>query len=204
MGLDLSLTALPPAAGFALAKARARPAYAAEFDKILDPDHLRQHLRMLAATPADPAAAVLREMLADTEQILTQLPAGQPLLTFYSGTRGYATLDYLLEAWLAARGQPLPAGRYVFYGGTALDSNGEHAYFQYLTPAQVAAVAAVLAAADFAALLEFYDYERLWELGVYKLTRPQSLPYLAEEYAELQAFYRAAATQGAAVLARRE
>ncbi|SET35349.1 DUF1877 family protein [Hymenobacter actinosclerus] len=190
MALDLTLTALPAAARFALDKARARAEYAAEFDKILEPDKLRQHLVMIRRSSNGTPEALLLELLADAEQ-LRPLPLPEPP-EFYSYSRGYATLDHLLAAWLQARGQPRQLGNYVFYSGTPLDTNGQHAYFHYLRPAQVQGIDHILRQAKFADLLGHYDYERLSEQGVYKLTRPEHLPYLEEEYAALRAFFGAA------------
>ena len=106
-------------------------------------------------------------------------------------------LRYLLESGYLTQGQQEP----IFYGGSDIDYAKQHIQLRYLDNKKTSEICFLLKGIDFNDLLPYYDYEKMKEAGVYKLTRPESLEHLRTEFEELKEFYKNAQEIDAFILA---
>jgi hypothetical protein len=160
---------------------------------------------MVQANPSEKDfEASLMELIKDSELITGFYPdKTTKSYRFHSRTRGYATLDYLLQHYLFDRSD-LKRNQtdHIFYGGLDIDYAKQWAHFRYFDTIQTAVICDLLSEIDFDSLLIFYDFYKMSEAGVYKLSGPEGLEDLRAEYRELQQFYKNAKNLDAFVLTR--
>lgn len=205
MALDLTLTAISSKAGFIIEKAWQQYQYAADLDKICDTSKLRLFCQMAQAYNEPPETLQdLQELIADSELVNSLYPDhNKEAYQFYSFSRGYETLNYLLLQHLTATGiQEDYDNERLFYGGLDIDYAKQHTAFRYITNADTALIADLLTSIEFDQLLPYYDYDSLSEAGVYKLTRPENLAALQEEFQELTRFYSRAKALDAFIMVK--
>lgn len=204
MGLDLKLIAVSNKANFIIEKSKQNSKYAIDSDKICDLDVLRRHLKMVQANPSEKEfEESLMELIKDSEFACSFYPDNNiESYRFHSSTRGYATLNYLLLRYLFERGY-LTEGQdeRIFYGGHDIDYAKQHTQFKYLDNKKTSGISVLLKGIDFNALLPYYDYEKMKDAGVYKLTRPENLEDLRTEFEKLKEFYKNAQELDAFILA---
>jgi hypothetical protein len=203
MGLDLTLISISNNAKFVLDKAKQNIKYAIDLDKIQDTELLKLHLKMVQANPDGTPEGLLQELIEDSEKVLSYYPNKKiENYIFCSRTRGYDTLNYLLTHHLKDKQSNItPGDTKIFYGGTDIECSSQLPRFQYLDNVRTAEICDLLEPIDFSSLLEYYDY-KVMETLVYKLTKPENIIHLEEEFEQLKTFYKEAKTLGAFVLIR--
>jgi hypothetical protein len=205
MALDLELFAISNKANFIIEKSRQNRHYAIDLDKICDIDKLKLHLEMVRADPNEKDfEESLTKLIKDNEIITGFYPAKKnDDFRFYSKTRQYETLNYLLLKFFSDKTiQTRIQNNSLFYGGTDIDYSKQHTAFRYLTDERTAEVCDLLNSVDFDSLLPYYDKEKMEQAGVYKLTRPENLENLRDEFQELKQFYNNAKNIDAFILAK--
>jgi hypothetical protein len=204
MGLDLELFAISKKADYIIEKARQNRNYAIDMYMICRTDDLKQSLKMEQSNDkGSEFVNSLTELINDSEFVTSFYPHNQKdQYRFYSGTRGYDTLNYLLRQYITDRPNLSKAdNQYIFYGGTDIDFAEQFVQFQYLNTSQVIAICDLLNLIEFDNLLKYYNYEKM-EGNVYKLTRPENLGYLRAEFDDLKNFYKNAQQLDAFVITR--
>jgi len=191
MGFDLTLFSISEKANFVLEKSKLDKNYANDFDKIKDIDDLRLHLRMIQSNPDGTPENILKELIEDSKVVLSHYPDSNiKKYQFYSQTRGYETLNYLLIAYLKSKKININDNK-VFFGGKDIINNTQYQRFQYLDNFKTMEICNLLQMIDFSDIVKFYDYKKL-ENSVYKLTRPENLVYLKVEFEDLKTFFHEA------------
>lgn len=199
MGFDLTLFSISEKANFVLEKAKLDKNYANDFDKIQDTDDLRLHLRMIQSNPDETPENILKELIEDSKAVLLHYPDSNiKKYQFYSQTRGYETLNYLLIAYLKSKKINIDDNK-VFFGGKDIINNTQYQSFQYLDNFKTMEISNLLQMIDFSDIVKFYDYKKL-ENSVYKLTRPENLVYLKVEFEDLKTFFHEAKKLNAFVI----
>jgi hypothetical protein len=199
MAIDLTLIAIPNQLSHFLQKAKSNIYYGIDFDKITQAAELRMHLQMIKARPDDTPESVIEELIEDADQLANWFQdQGREQIRFSSYSRGYATLNYLLSAYLK---QHYPQflevekeNAHIFYQGQEIfqrRQDNPHLRFQYWTDEQTKTFYQLLTPIEFEHLLPYYDFAKMKD-EVYKLTSPEGLKYLREEYYALKEFYRKA------------
>ncbi len=186
MGLDLTLFSISNKAKFVLEKAKLNQNYANDFDKIQDMDSLKLNLRMVQSI--DKAQEnILKELIEDSKIVLSDYSDNKiEKYRFYSKTRGYETLSYLLREFLKDKHCNI-INEKIFYGGTDIN-NTESICLKYFDSHEVIQIHDLLKSIDFSDIVKFYDYPKM-ESTVYKPTRPENLHYLESEFEELKTFF---------------
>lgn len=188
MGFDLTLFSISEKANFVLEKAKLDKNYANDFDKIQDTDDLILHLRMIQSNPDETPENILKELIEDSKAVLSHYPDSNiKKYQFYSQTRGYETLNYLLIAYLKSKKINIDDNK-VFFGGKDIINNTQYQSFQYLDNFKTMEISNLLQMIDFSDIVKFYNYKKL-ENSVYKLTRPENLVYLKVEFEDLKTFF---------------
>lgn len=167
-------------------------------------EDLRHFLKMVLSNDNNTQAVhSLTELIKDSEFVTSFYPHNQKdQYRFYSSTRGYGTLNYLLGQYINERPNLSKAdNQYIFYGGTDIDYAEQFVQFQYLDTSQVIAICDLINLIEFDDLLKYYNYEKM-EGIVYKLTRPEGLDYLRVEFGDLKNFYKNAKQLDAFVITR--
>lgn len=199
MGFDLTLFSISEKANFVLEKAKLDKNYANDFDKIQDTDDLRLHLRMIQSNPDETPENILKELIEDSKAVLSHYPDSNiKKYLFYSQTRGYETLNYLLIAYLKSKKINIDDNK-VFFGGKDIINNTQYQSFQYLDNFKTMEISNLLQMIDFSDIVKFYNYKKL-ENSVYKLTRPENLVYLKVEFEDLKTFFHEAKKLNAFVI----
>jgi len=205
MALDLTLIAISSQAGFIIEKAMQYHQYAADLDKIYDTNSLRLQWQMAQAydEPQDTQQDLL-ELIEDSELVNSCYPENEKQnYQFHSYTRGYETINYLLLQYLAEKGlsTDIDDDR-IFYGGQDIDYAKQHVGFRCINSIDTASICELLNSIEFDHLLKYYDYNKLSDSGVYKLTQPENLTALQEEFQELANFYSRAKALDAFILVK--
>lgn len=106
---------------------------------------------------------------------------------FYDSSRDSYTLDYLLNAHILATNQSISPSL-LWEGGTAYPALKAVQGVPISLYGEAAVVEAfdLLADLEFSELLVHYNHEKMQELGVYKLTRPDNLAMLELAFYEIQ------------------
>lgn len=191
MGLDLTLFAISNKAKFILEKAKVNEDYANDFDKIQDTHKLKLHLRMIQSNPDGTPENVLKELIEDSKVVVSHYPDNKiDKFRFYSQTRGYETLNYLLIKFLKSKNINFGNTK-VFCGGTDIIKNSQYLRFQYFDNLKTLEISNLLQPIDFSDIVEFYNYDKMENL-VYKLIKPENLTDLKDEFEELKAFFNEA------------
>lgn len=191
MGLDLTLFAISNKAKFILEKAKVNEDYANDFDKIQDTHKLKLHLRMIQSNPDETPENVLKELIEDSKVVISHYPDNKiDKFRFYSQTRGYETLNYLLIKFLKSKNINFGNTK-VFFGGTDIIKNSQYLRFQYFDNLKTLEISDLLQPIDFSDIVEFYNYDKMENL-VYKLIKPENLIDLKDEFEELKAFFNEA------------
>lgn len=199
MGFDLTLFAISNEDKFVLEKAKLNENYADDFDKIQDTNNLRLHLRMVQSYPNEKPYKILLELIEDSKVVLSHYPDSNiKKYQFYSQTRGYETLNYLLTAYLKSKKINIDDNK-VFFGGKDIIINTQYQRFQYLDNFKTMEISDLLQNIDFSDIIKFYDHKKL-ENSVYKLTRPENLVYLKAEFEDLKTFFHEAKKLNAFVI----
>lgn len=203
MGLDLTLLAIPNKASIIIDKAKKSNYYATDIDKIQDPNELRQHLSMVQRDPTEKAFEnSLTELIKDSEFLVSLYPDNKrEKYMFSSRTRGYNTIHHLLQHYLQHTPQEEHFSNNTFYSGIDIDFAKQHTKLEYIDTIKAAKMSDLLNSIEFDQLLNYYDYEQM-KSYVYKLTTPENLNSLKEEFIELQKFYLSAKTLGAFIIAK--
>jgi Domain of unknown function (DUF1877) len=190
VGLDLTLFSISNKAKFVLEKAKSNVDYANDFDKIQDTDSLKLHLKMVQAHP-DGTTHIIQDLIEDSKIVLSHYPDHKTdKYQFYSRTRGYETLNYLLTEYLKDNHICIENEK-VFFGGADIFDSTQFVRFQYLDNLKTLEISNLLQPIDFSNIVKFYDYQKM-ESVVYKLTRPENLDYLNAEFKELKTFFNEA------------
>lgn len=191
MGLDLTLFSISNKAKFVLEKAKLNLDYASDFDKIQDTDNLKLQLKIVQANPDGTPEHILQELIEDSKIVLSKYPDKKTdKYQFYSRTRGYETLNYLLTEYLKDNHISIENEK-VFFGGTDISDSTQFVRFQYFDNLKTLEISNLLQPIDFSNIVKFYDYQKM-ESVVYKLTRPENLDYLKAEFVELKTFFNEA------------
>lgn len=203
MGLDLTLIAIPNNASFIIDKARKSNYYATDVDKIHNPNELRLHLSMVQGIPAEKDFEdSLTELINDSEYLNSLYPDNvREKYIFHSRTRGYETLSYLLQQYLQQNLQVENFSKNTFYSGIDIDFAKQHTKLEYIDPTKAVKLSDLLNSIEFDQLLNYYDYEKM-KSHVYKLTTPDNLNTLKEEFIELQQFYQSVKNLGAFIIVK--
>lgn len=203
MGLDLTLIAIPNKASFIIDKAKKSNYYATDIDKIQNPNELRQHLRMIQGIPSEKDfEESLTELIKDSDFLATLYPDNKmEKYIFHSRTRGYETLNYLLQQSLQHNLQEENFSKNTFYNGIDIDFAKQHTKLEYIDSIKAGRMSDLLNSIEFDQLLNYYDYEKM-KSNVYKLTTPDNLNTLKEEFIELLEFYKSVKTLGAFIIAK--
>jgi hypothetical protein len=203
MGLDLTLIAISNKASFIIDKARQSNYYAADIDKVHNTYKLKENLKMVRANQNEEAFEnSLAELIKDSEFLMGLYPGGRhENYVFASETRGYATINYLLQRYLQDNHRKEEFNKDIFYEGIDIDFAKQHTRLHYIDNSKVEGLSDLLNAFEFEKILSYYDYDKMTNV-VYKLTGPENLGGLREEFKSLQAFYLSAKTLGAFVLAK--
>lgn len=202
MGLDLTLIAVSDKARFILDKAKQNSKYAADFDKIQDPELLRLNLEMAQVAPDESSIEILKDLIEDSEKMLQFYPKRNPdKYIFRSLTRGYETLNYLLIYYLKSSQKDALSNGKVFYGGTDINCDMQFSHLRHIDNKQVSEICEILEPIAFSRLLEYYDFGKM-DNSVYKLTKPERLKCLEEEFEQLKTFYINAKKLGSFVLVK--
>lgn len=188
MGLDLQLFSISNKADFVLEKAKLDIDYAIDFDKILNTETLQLHLKMVQENPDGTSEFALKELIEDSVKVINYYPDKNiEKHTFYSNTRGYATLGYLLTQYLKDK-YKLETSE-IFYKGIAIECKSQWTRFEYLDDTKTTEVSNLLDKIEFEELLKYYDYKSMSE-DVYKLITPEKFNLLEEEFNLLKEFYK--------------
>ncbi|MCX8534058.1 DUF1877 family protein [Chryseobacterium luquanense] len=191
MGLDLALFSISNKAKFVLEKAKVNEDYANDFDKIQDTNKLRLHLRMIQSNPDGTPEKVLKELIEDSKVVLSHYPDNKiDKFQFFSQTRGYETLNYLLIKFFVSKNIDFDNTK-LFFGGIDIINNSQYLRFQYFDNLKTLEISNLLQAIDFSDIVKFYDYDEM-ENTVYKLLKPENLTDLKGEFEELKAFFNEA------------
>ena len=203
MGLDLTLIAISNKANFIIDKARQNNYYAADIDKLYNTNTLKHHLKMVQAKPGDKAfEASLKELIKDSEFLTTFYPNGKyENYVFSSETRGYDTINYLLQQSLQNDHRQKSFNRNTFYGGIDIDFAKQHTRLEYIDHIKVSELSDFLNSFKFEALLSHYNYDRMINT-VYKLIGADDLEGLEVEFKKLQTFYLSAKALDAFMIAK--
>lgn len=188
MALDLQLFSISNKENFVLEKAKLDIDYAIDFDKILNTETLQLHLKMIQENPDGTSEFALKELIEDSVKVVNSYPDKNiAKYTFYSNTRGYATLGYLLKQYLKDRFK-LETFE-IFYKGIAIECKSQWVRFEYLDSIKTTEISDLLDKIEFEELLKYYDYKLMSE-DVYKLTNPEKFNLLEEEFNLLREFYK--------------
>ena len=193
MALDLTLIAIPKKASFILDKAQKDPHYAMDLDKVQNTDALKHQLKMVQADPKEKKfEKSLVELIEDSEWLTNLYPDGKSKnYIFVSKTRGYDTLNYLLQQYILDNRPGENFDKNIFHGGLDIDFARQYTRLEYLDAERAAQVSDLLNSIEFDELLKYYDPEAMSAI-VYKLIGPEHLGNLKSEFQELQQFYLSA------------
>lgn len=188
MGLDLKLFSISSKVDFVLDKAKSNLLYAIDFDKILETETLKLHLKMIQENPDGTPESILKELIQDSIIVLDSYPnRSKENYTFYSKTRGYSTINYLLEKYLIDKRKRETSE--LFYSGIKIENDSQFVRFEYIREKEVSEICDLLELIDFDDLLKYYDLEKMQAI-VYKLMCPDMFVFLKEEFSELKKFYK--------------
>jgi hypothetical protein len=203
MALDLELSAISNKANFIIDKARQNRNYANDMHMICRINDLQHQLKMVQSSENNSEqVSSLTELIQDSEYINSLYPVSQKnSFRFFSSTRGYSTLTYLLHQYLKDRPQ-LVENENIFYGGVDIDFAKQFVQFRYLDTNRTIETCDLLNAVEFNDLLPYYDFEAMTGQQIYKLTRPEGLEQLRAEFEELKRFYRNAKQLDAFVITK--
>ena len=200
MGLDLKLFSISSKADFVLKKAKSNLHYAIDFDKILNPETLELHLKMIQKNPDGTPETVIQELIQDSFTILNYYPEKDITnYIFSSKTRGYDTINFLLKQYLEDKKRIKVSE--IFYSGINIENESQWNRFQYIDKDKTKEINKLLESIQFADLLKYYDYQKM-EHSVYKPTRPDQLFYLKEEFNDLKKFYNESSKLDAFVIVK--
>lgn len=116
MGLDLTLFSISTKTNFVIDKAKLNVDYANDFDKIQDTELLRLHLKMVQTNSDENLEHVLLELIEDSKIVLSHYPNNKiQSYQFYSKTRGYETLNYLLAEYYKENGVNFIYGKNILF-----------------------------------------------------------------------------------------
>jgi len=178
VALDLTLCLIPTQIEALFAKAINNPAYAEWISSIpsiiKDPDRFDFQDEGLIQLKEDVAA--LKDFYRFTDDHY-----------FYDVSRCSSTIDYLLNEHLRATHGSVPPSL-LWEGGNKYPSitAGQGIPTSLYDKAQVESIFHLLVALKFSDLRVHYDYEKMQEAGVYKLTRPENLEALEETFYQIK------------------
>lgn len=200
MGLDLKLFSISSKADFVLKKVKSNLHYAIDFDKILNPETLELHLKMIQKNPDGTPETVIQELIQDSFTVLNYYPEKDITnYIFSSKTRGYDTINFLLKQYLEDKKRIKVSE--IFYSGINIENESQWNRFQYIDKDKTKEINKLLESIQFADLLKYYDYQKM-EDSVYKPTRPDQLFYLKEEFNDLKKFYNESSKLDAFVIVK--
>ncbi|BDU24436.1 hypothetical protein FLGSB24_11800 [Flavobacterium sp. GSB-24] len=200
MGLDLHLFSIPGKADFVIEKAKSNLSYAIDFDKILDVKTLRLHLKMIQKNSDVNTENRLEELIEDSIKVVYFYP-NQNIenYNFYSRTRGYDTINYLLKHYLKDKNKIKVSE--IFYSGIMIENDSQFVRFEYINQEKVNEIYNLLKCVEFDELIKYYNLEEMQNI-VYKLIHPDKFVYLKEEFNELKRFYEEAEKLNAFVVVK--
>ncbi|MDQ1163867.1 hypothetical protein QE431_000185 [Flavobacterium sp. SORGH_AS 622] len=200
MGLDLHLFSIPGKADFVIEKAKSNLFYAIDFDKILDVKTLRLHLKMIQRNLDVNTENRLEELIEDSIKVVHFYP-NQNIenYNFYSRTRGYDTINYLLKHYLKDKNKIKVSE--IFYSGIMIENDSQFLRFEYINQEKVNEIYNLLKCVEFDELIKYYNLEEMQNI-VYKLIHPDKFVYLKEEFNELKRFYEEAEKLNAFVVVK--
>jgi hypothetical protein len=114
----------------------------------------------------------------------------------YDSSRCSSTIDYLLNEHIRATTGDTPPSL-LWEGGTAnlIIKAPQGMPVSLYNTAQIEEACYLLGDLEFSELLVHYDYEKMLEAGVYKLTRPENLAILELTFYEIQDIFLLALTE---------
>ena len=187
MGLDLRLFAIPDKADFVLEKAKSNLYYAIDFDKILDTKSLELNLKMIQENPDGTPENIIQELIEDSIKVINCYPnKNSGNYNFYSFTKGYETLNYLLKEYLKDKMNVEVSE--LFYSGIKIENESQFVRFHYINKEQVKRIYELLNPIEFNELIKYYNYESMIE-NIYKLVLSDRFKFLEEEFNNLKKFY---------------
>jgi len=188
MGLDLKLFSISSKVDFVLEKAKSNLFYAIDFDKILDTKMLELNLKMVQRSPDGTPESVLEELILDSRIVVDCFPNRNiENYVFYSKTRSYGTLSFLLEKYLTDKNKLKTSE--VFYLGIKIENESQFVRFEYINPKEVNEIYNLLKFIEFDELIKYYYSEEIQD-NVYKLVHPDRFIFLKKEFDELKKFYK--------------
>lgn len=116
---------------------------------------------------------------------------------FYDDSRDSSTVDYLLNEHMRATNCSISPSL-LWEGGTAFPTirAGQGIPIRLYNEKQIEEIFLLLADLEFSDLLVHYDYEKMQEVGVYKLTRPENLWKLELTFYAIQDIFLLAHSEG--------
>ncbi|RZJ89517.1 MAG: DUF1877 family protein [Hymenobacter sp.] len=116
---------------------------------------------------------------------------------FYDTCRCFSTIDYLLDAHIRATASSVQPAL-LWEGGTKYPgvTAGQGMSIKLYDKATIEDIYLLLVDLEFSDLLVHYDYEKMQEIGVYKLTRPENLEMLELAFWEIQDIFLLAQSEG--------
>lgn len=187
MGLDLRLFAISYEANFVLEKVKSNLYYAIDFDKILDTETLKLHLRMIQKNSDGIPENIMQELIEDSTKVINCYPnKNKDNYSFYSFTRGYETLNYLLKEYLKDKTNVEVSE--LFYSGIEIENESQFVRFHYIDKEEVQRIYELLEPIEFNELIKYYHYDIMIE-NIYKLVLSDRFKFLEEEFNNLKKFY---------------
>lgn len=116
---------------------------------------------------------------------------------FYDTYRCFSTIDYLLDEHIRATASSVQPAL-LWEGGTKYPgvTAGQGMSIKLYDKAAIEEIYLLLVDLEFSDLLVHYDYEKMQEIGVYKLTRPENLEMLELAFWEIQDIFLLAQSEG--------
>ena len=116
---------------------------------------------------------------------------------FYDSYRHFSTVDYLLDKHIRATNSDLSPSL-LWEGGTNYpNATAEQGMpIRLYDKAAIEKIALLLADLEFSDLLVHYDYEKMQQAGVYKLTPPENMDSLELAFWEIQDIFLLAQAEG--------
>lgn len=174
--------------------------YAIDFDKILDVKTLRLHLKMIQRNSDVNTENRLEELIEDSIKVVHFYPNHNiENYNFYSRTRGYDTINYLLKHYLKDKNKITVSE--IFYSGIMIENDSQFVRFEYINQEKVNEIYNLLKCVEFDELIKYYNLEEMQNI-VYKLIHPDKFVYLKEEFNELKRFYEEAEKLNAFVVVK--
>jgi hypothetical protein len=122
---------------------------------------------------------------------------------FYDSSRASSTIDYLLNEHIRTTNSSTPPSL-LWEGGTAfpLIKAGQGIPISLYDKAQLVEAFHLLVDLEFSNLLVHYNYEKMLDVGVYKVTRPENLAAFELAFYEIQDIFFLALSENLLVLKR--